>query len=383
MHAAGVTAAATVSAADAMPFRTALVLARIACAGGATRAQLVRDFSPLFSHKLSPAELRKLVLGDVEELLAADAVSDCRGRLTATDDGQMRADGFLGRKGAGGRPWSELRDGRLIAMALGLGTIGPKKLKAIQTPDGLRAFILQQTYALPPSGTQTTAKLRAQLAVVALERAFGNKIKTGLGAGSGFSAKAGRLLAGQLSSRPRDLGSDGRLVAALAAEAVDARQTDADALRAVLLRRLADNALREEKAPRNKAASVVVPLPIEKPVAANDAGLPGAPVPPNRRPDPAAFSKHVLQLAASCAEGWAGNRKALISRVWQKVAAAHPDWGLSEIEFKCMLGEAHRTGHLRLATADLKDKSNAAEIEASAITYKNTQWHLIRIVDAD
>lgn len=382
MHAAGATAAAVFGAAETTPFRASLVLARIACANGATRAQLVRDFSVLFSHKLSPAELRKLVLGDVEALLETGLVCDSRGRLTATEHGTLQADEFLGRKGASGGQWAELRDGRLIAMALGLGSFGPKKLKAIQTPDGLRAFILQQAYSLPANGTQTTAKLRAQLAVIALERAFGNKIKTGLGAGSGFSAKAGRLLAGQLSSRPRDLGSDGRLVAALAAEAVDARQTDAEALRAALLRRLADQALKQSEPPQK--SRVVVPLPIEKkPVAANDAGLPGAAVPPTRRPDPAAFSREVMKAAQACAEGWSGNRKALISRVWQNLSAAHPEWGLSEIEFKCMLGEAHRTGHLRLATADLKDKSNAAEIEASAITYKNTQWHLIRVVDAD
>jgi len=381
MQAAGATAAAAIGATSSMPFRTGLVLARIACANGASRALLVRDFAPLFSHKLSPAELRKLVLGDVEALLAAGSIAESRGRLTVTDEGAAQADEFLVRKGAGGGQWQELRDGRLIAMALGLDSIGPKKLRAILTPDGLRAFILQQAYALPMSGTQTTAKLRAQLAVIALERAFGNKIKTGLGAGSGFSAKAGRLLAGQLSSRPRDLGSDGRLVAALAAEAVDARQTDADALRAALLRRLADKALKE-KEPLAKSR-VVVQLPIEKkPVAANDAGLPGASLPPTRRPDPAAFSRVVMMLAESCAEGWSGNRKALISRVWQALSEAHPEWGLSAIEYKCMLGEAHRTGHLRLATADLKDKSNAAEIEASAITYKNTQWHLIRVGEA-
>lgn len=381
MHAAGATAAAAFGAAETIPLRAGLILTRIACANGATRAQLVRDFSPLFSHKLSPAELRKLMLGDVEALLEAGLISETRGRLNATAQGTLQADEFLGRKGASGGQWNELRDGRLVAMALGLDTIGPKKLKAIQSPDGLRAFILQQAYSLPASGTQTTAKLRAQLAVVALERAFGNKIKTGLGAGSGFSAKAGRLLAGQLSSRPRDLGSDGRLVATLAAESVDARQTDADALRAALLRRLADKALKDTAPPQKSRA--VVALPIErKPVAANDAGLPGASVPPTRRPDPAAFAKAVMKVAETCAEGWSGNRKALISRVWQRLAAAHPEWGLSEIEYKCMLGEAHRTGHLRLATADLKDKSNAAEIEASAITYKNTQWHLIRVVEA-
>lgn len=382
MPAARATVAAPLGAAETPPFRTSMVLARVACANGATRAQLTRDFGPIFSHRLSPGELRKLILEDVDRLLGEGVVEELRGRLSANETGLKLTDAFLGRKGASGGAWAETRDGRLIAKGLGLNNLGPKKLKALLTTDGLRAFVLQHTYGLPLIGTQTTAKLRAQLAVVALERAFGNKIKTGLGAGSGFSAKAGRLLAGQLSSRPRDLGSDGQLVAQLAAEAVDARQTDADALRTAILRRLADQALKDDIKSVSVGKAKSEPA-IAKPVADNDAGLPGAPPPPTRRPDPALFAKEVKALANTCAEGWAGNRKALIARVWQGMARAHPEWGLSEIEFKCMLAEAHRTGHLLLATADLKDKSNAAEIDASAITYKNTQWHLIRIVDED
>ncbi|MEQ8823033.1 MAG: hypothetical protein RIC14_01520 [Filomicrobium sp.] len=376
-------------AAANLSLRASLILTRIACAQGATRAQIMRDLSALFSHKLSPAEWRGIALAEIDALHEAGLTAETRGRLTATDTGKETTDLFLGRKGVNGGAWPETRDGRLVAKGLGVEPIGPKKLKALLTPDGLRAFILQKAFNLPVSGTQTTAKLRAQLAVVALERAFGNKIKTGLGAGSGFSAKAGRLLAGQLSSRPRDLGSDGRLVATLAAEAVDARQPDADALRAAILRKLADRALQEDVAPPAEIKAKVVQVkaspakPIEKPAAANDAGLPGAPLPPTRRPDPAGFAKVVQNVASTCADGWAGNRKALISRVWTKLSAQHPEWGLSEIEFKCMLAEAHRTGHLLLATADLKDKSMREEIEASAITYKNTQWHLIRVVEPD
>ncbi len=363
---------------EALPLRRSLVLTRVACANGATRAHVVRDFSPFVSHKLSPAEWRRLALEDIEALLADRLIRESRGRLTVGEDGATIVDAFLCRKGASGSAWQEIRDGRLVAKGLDLEPISPKKLKALLTPEGLRAFILQKTYGLPHSGGQTPAKLRAQLAVVALERAFGKKIKTGLGAGPGFSAKAGRLLAGQLSSRPRDLGSDGRLVAALAAEAIDARQTEAEALKAAILRRLMERALEEEKRPVRVMSSSVA-----KPVAANDAGLPGASMPPTRRPDPAGFARVVNAIAQSCAEGWAGNRKAPIARVWKQIELAHPEWGLTEIEFKSMLAEAHKSGHLLLATADLKDKSTAAEIEASAITYKNTQWHLIRIVDAD
>ncbi len=363
---------------EALQLRRSLILTRVACANGATRAQVVRDFSQFISHKLSPAEWRRLALEDIEALLADGLISERRGRLTARDEGEALVDAFLCRKGARGGTWPETRDGRLVAKGLDLEPISQKKLKALLTTEGLRAFILQKTYGLPHSGGQTPPKLRAQLAIVALERAFGKKIKSGLGAGPGFSANAGRLLAGQLSSRPRDLGSDGRLVAALAAEAVDARQTEAEALKAAILRRLMERALKEEK-----RSGRLVANPVAKPVAANDAGLPGASMPPTRRPDPARFARVVIAIAQSCAEGWAGNRKAPIARVWKQIELAHPEWALTEIEFKSMLAEAHKTGHLLLATADLKDKSSAAEIEASAITYKNTQWHLIRIVDAD
>jgi len=362
--------------APAVPFKCALMLVRIACSGGATRAEIMRDLGPVFAHKLSPGEWRQLVTASITELLADGLAVQSRGRLTATAIGREAADNFLGRKGATAACWQDVRDGRLVAKALGLEDLGPKRIKDLQRPDGLRAFIIQKAFGLPLSGTQTVGKLRAQLAVVALERAFGNKIKTGLGAGSGFSAQAGRMLAGQLSIRPRDFGSDGKLVSALAAEAVDARQTDLEALRSALLRRLAQQALSDSDAGLEVSAPVLRR-------ADNDAGLPGAPLPPSRRPDPAGFARHVQIAAQECAEGWPGNRKALIMRVWQAISARHPEWGLSEIEFKCMLGEAHRAGYLALASADLKDKRNADELNASAITYKNTVWHLVRVEDAD
>lgn len=358
----------------AVPLKRALILVRIACSGGATRAEIMRDLGPIFAHKLSPGEWRQLVTDTNAELLAEGLAVQSRGRLTATAAGREAADAFLGRKGATAGSWQEVRDGRLVAKALGLEDLGPKRIKELQRPDGLRAFIIQKAFGLPLSGTQTVGKLRAQLAVVALERAFGNKIKTGLGAGSGFSAQAGRMLAGQLSVRPRDFGSDAKLVAALAAEAVDARQVDLEALRGAILRRLAHMALSEADGP--------VTTPVLR-RAANDAGLPGAALPPNRRPDPASFARYVQIAAQECAEGWPGNRKALIYRVWKAISAQHPEWGLSEIEFKCMLGEAHRAGFLALASADLKDKRNADELNASAITYKNTVWHLVRVEDVD
>ncbi len=89
----------------------------------------------------------------------------------------------------------------------------------------------------------------------------------------------------------------------------------------------------------------------------------------------------MLAATDATAEGWAGNRKAFISKVWERIQAGHAGWQLTEIEFKCMLTEAHRTGLLVLANADLKDKRALRELQASAVVYKNTVWHYVRAAD--
>ena len=99
------------------------------------------------------------------------------------------------------------------------------------------------------------------------------------------------------------------------------------------------------------------------------------------RPDPDGFASAVHRAADAAAEGWAGNPRAFICKVWERVQLEHPEWELSEIEFKCMLAEAHRTGLVVLANADLKDKRALKELQASAVVYKNTVWHYVRASD--
>ena len=97
------------------------------------------------------------------------------------------------------------------------------------------------------------------------------------------------------------------------------------------------------------------------------------------RPGLEGFAKAVQGAAKDHSEGWPGSRKAFVSLVWLAISERHPEWGLSPIEFKAMLAEAHRTGHLVLATADLKDRGQLKKLQDSAIHYKNTVWHLIRV----
>ena len=221
--------------------------------------------------------------------------------------------------------------------------------------------------------------MRTSLAVIALEKAFGNKIKTGLSKGSGLPGKTARLLAGQLFKKPRELASDGKLVAALATEVTGAANDQLDALRLALLRRLTQPA----DAPDEKIAIEADTQAPGKaqPKAANDAAPLTAPLPKISRPDMSEFVSSVLDAARPVSEGWPGNRKAFISRVWQAIRSARREWDLTEITFKSMLAEAHRCGQLVLATADLKDKSKLMDLEESKILYKNTVWHFVRIED--
>jgi hypothetical protein len=358
-----------------------MLLARVAVEGGATRSEIVGDLAPFFAHKLSPAEWRRAAEQQSGQLVDGGLATESRGRLKVTSDGGVVAARFFGQKQAGSLSWPQVRDGALIAKALGIEGESASRLKMLGRPEGLRALILQTAYKLPVRKNPSPAKLRAQLALVALERAFGNKIKGGLGKGSAFTAKAGRTLAGQLAVNARDFSTDQKLIAHLAAENAGAVQIELDALRAALLKKLGSLVLAAEAASQPKVTAVT-PKAIPEP--ANDRGLPAAavaPVPNSTRPDVAQFAASVQRAARARAEGWPGNRKAFISLVWQAIREAEPSWDLTEIEFKCMLAEAHRAGAVVLANADLKDKKLKAEFESSAISYKNTVWHFVRVED--
>lgn len=367
-----------------------LVLVRLAAQGGATRTETIRDLSFFVQHRLSPGEWRQTAEAALEELVARGLGAEKRGRFTSTDKGYTRASSYLVlRKTVSLGPWPEVRDTQLIARALGLEGESTPKLKALGTPEGLRALVVQQAFGLPRRLKTTPAQLRGELALVALERAFGNKIKSGLGAGTGLSAKAGRALAAQLSRRPREFGSDSRLIAALAAEQVGAAQPTLDVLRAAIMKRFVSETLDGGALPptpelRAQPATASRPAAnhqkLKTPAPANDAAPAEGP-PPIVRPDLEEFAAEVQRRSAPVAEGWPGNRKTFISHVWPSIRDGRPEWGLSDIEFKCMLVEAHRAGRLSLASADLKNKNNIKDIQDSAISYMNTVWHFVRVED--
>lgn len=370
----------------------ALVLVRLAVGeGGASETELARDLQPLVTPVVEAAEWRLLVGRLLATHLRDQLVEKRGGRLQATAAGRRQAAHFLGASldGADGATvgdWPTVRDGLLVAKVLGTPGLPPRRLKAIGKAEGLACAIVAAAHGLKLRSTPSASRLRNSLALLALDRAFGNRLQRDLGSKSGLSAKAGRLLAGQLSVRPRDFGTDSRLVAGLAAEAVGASAGSVAALRTALLRGFVTGTLdwpltrgmmpgTTAKAPQARSAPRVAVVAPPTPVAAAVAPAVAA----NERPTPVAFAEAMRALARPLAVGWSGSRKVFISQLWRALKERYAAWGLSEIEFKAMLTEAHRTGLLALGTSDLRDKRYLDDIQASATVFKNTVWHYVRV----
>jgi hypothetical protein len=231
-----------------------VVLARIACSGGATRAQIVRDLGPIATGKLSPAAWRTTADTTLARLMVAGLVRENRGKLRLSEPGEAMVADYFKEKQAHTRTWNDQRDIWLVAKALGVDASKPALRSALSRIDGLAARVVQHAFGLSVRLALSASKLRAALALVALERAFGDNVKEGLGKGAALSAKAGRVLAGQLLLKPRELATDAKLIAALCADYAGAQRFEADALRVAVLRKLASGDTQSGLPPAAKVA---------------------------------------------------------------------------------------------------------------------------------
>ena len=374
----------TAKAIDDRSRLAAVVLVRIAAAAAGER-EIARDLQPYVAGQRSAdawrEELGRLAAG----LAGAGLVWRPGEHLAATEAGFDVVRSFLGLDTLGS--WAAVRDGALVLKALGLEGAEPARRKASERLEGLRGLIVEGCWNLKPAHRPSASRLRSQLALLALERAFGNRVRQGLAGKTALSPKAARRLAGQLAKKPRQHATDARLIAQLAAEAVGTSRSDLASLRAGAIRRFVSGPTQSGASkPAGSRAETRAPVPGPALGHGLTGGPPkgagpmaGATVP--SRPDRPGFAAAVKHTARTLAEGWSGNRKALVSRIWAVMREQHADWGLSEIEFKCMLAEAHRLGLLALASADLKDRRILADIEASAVSYKNVVWHYVRAED--
>lgn len=371
------------------------VLARIATEPGDESA-ILRDLGQILGTK-GASDVWRIEVGRlIAALVAGDLVERDDSTLRATGRGITAATEFLAARKGLPKTWAIARDLNLVASALGLSSAPETRLRLLRKPDGLRALIVIAHWQLKIKGQPSAPRIRSALAAKALERAFGSPSTSKSATKADLPAKAARLLASKLSSSGREFGTDSRLIAALAGEAVGARRTDLASLQLAVLRKYLGRSeepaarRRLSRGLRNRNSPKQLTLALDMPNAATTPGVDCAVPPisvltpelqPGARPDPTAFASAVQEATGETAEGWAGNRKAFISKVWAVIQERHAAWALTEIEFKCMLTEAHRTGLIVLANADLKDKRALKELQDSAVVYKNTVWHYVRAAD--
>lgn len=383
-----------------------LILARILSEPrGIDRGDVARDLAPLVAPWLDADAWRTRLDRTLMSIADAGLISYRNGHAAMTDAGRMRASLLIDAKGAVPKSWAQMRNARIMALALGRSEMSAARQVLLAKPDGLRATIVETAFGLKLRGSPTPTRLRTALAAFALARAFGGTASAQTSPGrQGLSPRAGRALAGQLFSVPRDPKTDKRLVADLAADVLTLQTADFATLQVSLLQRYLSGvgkpmpptpivsvdvkakspAARHARSvakveaphtvPRAKQSATSVPQ-----LAARQRGAPRQSAADIERPDLEKFVSGVLTAARSIAEGWAGSRKAFISRVSDVVRQSHPRWGLADVEFKAMLAEAHRLGRIVLATVDLRTAQNLKDVQASQVTFKNTHFHLIRV----
>ena len=315
--------------------------------------RIARDLGPFVSHRLSPADWRRALDQSLAGLIADDCIAMEASRVWPLSASWTRRDDLLGCRIPHLTAWSELRDVHLVARALGIAG-EPRRRRALLEGGGLRRAVLERAFGVHFKDNLGYAALRDALARLALRRGAVKgdaAVATGLlGAGERRAQAASLLLA-----PARAPASDSQLVAALAAQRLGAKGTSPAALRHELLRRHLSG-------------------------EAFAAGRPAAP-PPRRLFDLGEFLMEVRNFARQLAQGWQGNRRALISRVFPALTGAHPEWGLDVNNFKSLLAEAHRAGRLNLVNADLRDRGILTELQASAVAYHNMILHFIRVED--
>ncbi len=359
-----------------------VVLTRLA-GGSATEIQIARDVRGLLASPPTDDVWRSQVGRLLVALSSSGHVQKKDQLFGLTAEGRASATAFLGCKKQLPESWADLRDGPLVAKALGIAGAPQSRLKALGKIDGLRALIVESRWKLKLKGKPSASRIRQALALVALEKAFGNQVKNEVGTKSGLSTKASRLLAGQLAKKPRDFGTDARLIAALAADATGVTRSDLGHLRLGVVKTflgdLPARVVASADVVAEQSRSTVAPKPAEPVVIVDTLSPPKAVA--GSRPNPEGFARAIKAAAHARAEGWPGNRRAYIAQVFDAVQERHSAWALAEIEFKAILVELHRTGLVSLVTADLKDKNRLADVQRSAISYKNTVWHYIRVED--
>ncbi len=337
---------------------------------GETEVALRKDLHPLVMQQMSAGEWRNCLGQIIVSLVNEGFMRPVRANAyMVTEHSQPRALKFLKLSNLPKTPWHEIRDGYLIAISLGLQPARPLVAR-LTSAEGLRSILLTLHYNLPYDiASVTVDQIRLGLAKIAEGRGLTSGIRT-TPVRENITQKEAVMMGSKLLKSGHVVESDGELLACLAQEVVGAVNESAAELRQMLFRQLISS----------RESSEVQKL-VKAPGQIQDLSPTGAAECPEREPPPPLpeFTDGVMDIAKSIAVGWPGNKRAFISHIWQELRQRYPEWQFTEDEYKEMIVSAQRAGLLRLAIADLRDKTNVDDVAKSRVSYKNSEWHFIRV----
>lgn len=340
---------------------------------GETEVQLRKDLHPLVMQQMSAGEWRACLGQLIVSLVKGGAIRPVRANAyICNEECDARVLDFLDLARLPQAAWHEIRDGHLIALSLGLAPTS-QLLARITSAEGLRTVLLTLHFQLPfDVATVTVEQVRFGLAKLAEKRGLTSGIRTTLITENDVSQKEAVMMGAKLLKSRYVVESDGELIACLAAEVVGAVNESASELRQMLFRRLISS----------KESSETI-QGVQGDFISTVSSLGGANVMTEDPPPLPEFTKQVSVIAKDIAVGWPGNKRAFISHVWVQLREKFPHWRITQEEYKDLVLKAHRAGLLRLAIADLRDKTNVEDVADSRITYKNSEWHFIRVEDSN
>lgn len=294
----------------------------------------------------------ELLNAALEQLQADKRIQrDKRGTSVITPEGEARAMAFLRVESLPEKKaWEAIRNGHLMAVALGLPAPNPDQLKKLISAAGLKGSLLRSKFELKiaefPSvaeaadalawkllGIDSAAKFTRDACLAAL--AFHPQTSvSGL-----FEGEAGLIV------DPK------KAVERIVTKSVGARNANAAELRGAAIRTWIESL----------GVSSTVPAP--------------PPPPPFDLPT---FAKHALGAARQTPrEGRFGENKVFISHAWQASQTDPILAGLDLGEFKTRLAEANQARLLTLSRADLVEAMNTSDVQASEIRHMGASYHFI------
>lgn len=323
-----------------------LVLARLLPAGGRgeTPAGLRKAIEPL----LKPAPSGDVIEESCRALEADGSIARVEGgkgkarglRWTLTHAGRARALATLGVEALPPKAtWAKVRDGLLLAKALGAPAPGAAEARRLGSKTGLHAAVLKALYALPVADFPTSKQ--------AVDALIWKQLGLDTDAPLTLAVLKKLLLNRELGLMLEP--TEAKAVESLAARGLEARDKTPAGLRAAALRRWA---LGQASAP---VADARWPLDLDQ------------------------FARRVLAAARGCATGRFGPDKVFIAHVWRALRDDPAARGDGLDDFKRRLGEANRERLLDLARADLVEAMDPADVAESVMEYSGGTFHFVRV----